>query len=436
MPSRIRKGKPVRTHEVFGIQPEVRENSYVDRGSLDTEFKKLLDRRQTHIAIRGASKSGKSWLRQRILDNPIIVQCRISYGVTDIYRDALARLDIKLEVERGTESNWGGKITAAGEAGFKLIAKVEGGAEGSYDRTNSRTEKTVGKDIHDLEFIAALIRESGRTLVIEDFHYLPTKVQSEFSFDLKTLWDYRTFVVVVGVWISENMLITLNPDLSDRIEELSVTWSEAELGSVFVKGCSVLNLHPDDAVTAKLASISYESVGLLQKLALRYLDDELGISEGGPHSVAIDIQDLRKIDDAAMHVSEQLNQLYQTFARRVCDGIRSRTNATGIYAHAMAAIMAASDKELSTGISAKSVHAVAHQRQPRVQLSNLKLVLSKFPELQVDDQGRGLVISYDPQGEMVSVVDRQLLLYRRFATVRWPWEELIEEVSSGEKAFE
>jgi hypothetical protein len=37
-----------------------------------------------------------------------------------------------------------------------------------------------------------------------------------------------------------------------------------------------------DAVATKLADISYESVGLLQKLALRYLDDQLGISGARP----------------------------------------------------------------------------------------------------------------------------------------------------------
>ncbi|CTP93189.1 hypothetical protein [Xanthomonas graminis] len=426
----------MRTFDVFGIQPEVRENSYVDRGSLDRTLNKLLERQQTHIAIRGASKSGKSWLRQRALENPIVVQCRISYTVADIYRDALARLDIRLEVERTSEKTWGGKISASGEAGLKLLAKVEGSAEGSYGSTTGTTEKAVGKDVGDLEFIAALIRSSGRTLVIEDFHYLPVQEQTNFAFDLKTLWDYRAFVVVVGVWISENMLITLNPDLSDRIEELSVTWSESELKQVFKKGCAALNLRPTDAVASSLASISYESVGLLQKLALRYLDDELGIIESAEEGAEMVVSDESKIEDAAMHVAEQLNQLYQTFARRVSEGIRSRTNATGIYAHAMAVIMVAPDNELSRGISAKAVHKAAHARQSRIQFSNLKAVLTKFPELQVDSEGRGLVVSYDSQGEMVSVVDRQLLLYRRFATVRWPWEELIEEVSGKEFAFE
>ncbi len=90
----------MKTHEVFGIQPAVSEHSYIDRGSLDRELQRLIERQQTHIALRGPSKSGKSWLRQKALQNPIIVQCRLSYSVEDIYRDALARLDIALVVEK------------------------------------------------------------------------------------------------------------------------------------------------------------------------------------------------------------------------------------------------------------------------------------------------------------------------------------------------
>ena len=80
------------------------------------------------------------------------------------------------------------------------------------------------------------------------------------------------------------MLITLNPDLSDRIEELSVSWRRGELKQVFGKGCAALNIMPAEGMAEELASISYESVGLLQKLALRVLEDELGIGEGD-HSV-------------------------------------------------------------------------------------------------------------------------------------------------------
>ncbi|MBA4285288.1 MAG: hypothetical protein C0434_07115 [Xanthomonadaceae bacterium] len=425
----------MKTHEVFGIRPSLTEHSYVDRGSLDREFLRLVERKQVHIAVRGASKSGKSWLRQRVLKEPLIVQCRLSYTTADVYRDALAHLDIRLEIEKATTDTFGGRITASGEAGLKLIAKVTGEGEVSYSKEFHRTDRPVGKDGSDLKFIADLIRESGRTLVIEDFHYLSVAEQRRFSFDLKTFWDYGTFVVVVGVWISENMLITLNPDLSDRIEELSVTWQETELKQVFQKGCKALNFRPKDAIATHLANISYESVGLLQKLALRYLD-ELSIEDSADAGTEIVLENEAKLSDAAMYVAEQLNQLYQTFARRVCDGVRKRANATGIYAHAMAVIMDAGDGQLSDGMSAKDIHTAAHARQPRILLANLRAVLAKFAELQVDEDGRGLVIAYDSQNEKISLVDRQLLLYRRFATVKWPWEDLIAEVDrKGESAY-
>lgn len=425
----------MKTHDVFGIQPTVSEHSYIDRGSLDQELKKLIDRQQTHIALRGASKSGKSWLRQKAVIDPIIVQCRLSYTIEDIYRDALARLDIALEVERTTSNGFTGKLTAKGEVGIKLIAKASGEGEAALSRDTAVTQKVIGKDAGDLEFIASILRASGRMLVIEDFHYLPPDQQRRFSFDLKTLWDYKTFVMIIGVWISENMLITLNPDLADRIEELPVTWQASELKQVFYKGCGVLNLRPTDAVASALAEISYESVGLLQKLALRTLD-EMAILEGMPDGEEKKIDNRKAVDDAAMHVAEQLNQLYQTFANRVADGIRTRKNQTGIYAHAMAAIMAADDAALSNGLSAKDIFDVAHKRQPRIKYPNLKVILPRFAELQIDDQGRGLVLAYEPHDEKVSVVDKQLLLYRRFATVKWPWEQLIEEATKETFSFE
>jgi len=425
----------LKVHDVFGIRPAVNSYSYIDRGNLDSAFEKLLARKQTHIAIRGASKSGKSWLRQRVLKDPIIVQCRFHYTTLDIYRDALARLDIRLETEQTTANKWGGKLSATGEAGLKLLAKVKGGGEATFVRESTTKDKAVGKDASDLEYIAALIRESGRVLVIEDFHYLPEAEQQKFSFDLKALWDYHTFVVVVGVWISDNMLITLNSDLSDRIEELTLTWTDSELEQVLNKGCQQLRLRLKAPVSALLAEISYGNVGLLQKLALRFIDDEMGIVEAAPPNTEIVIDKADKVSDAAMHIADQLNQLYQSFARRVSEGIRTRTNATGIYAHAMAAIMGASDAELSTGLSAKSIHAVANARQPRIQLPNLKSVLKKFAKLQVDADGRGLVLAYDSQHELINVVDRQLLLYRRYATVKWPWEEIIAEVGDKDDGY-
>jgi hypothetical protein len=134
-----------------------------------------------------------------------------------------------------------------------------------------------------------------------------------------------------------------------------------------------------------------------------------------------------------MAYAEQLNPLYQQFATRVSSGMRHRQDSTGIYAHAMAAILAASDDELIKGLSLDKIYDISHSREARIHKGNLRSVLEKFEELQVDPDGRGLVLSYNDATREVSFVDRQLLLYRSYSTVKWPWEDPIAE--AGAKAL-
>jgi hypothetical protein len=54
---------------------------------------------------------------------------------------------------------------------------------------------------------------------------------------------------------------------------------------------TTLDVYRDALAATKLADISYESVGLLQKLALRYLGDQLGISGGAPDGQEIVVSD-------------------------------------------------------------------------------------------------------------------------------------------------
>jgi hypothetical protein len=185
----------VRIDQVFGISPEVRENSYVDRGNLDEAMRKMLGR-TTHISIRGPSKSGKSWLRQRVLSEPITVQCRLRKPFTDIYVDALSQLDISLQVKESHQGVFKASVTANGSVGSALLAKIGISASLDNDTTTSNETKIVGHDSNDLRFVADALRASGRRLVIEDFHYMSTADRSGFAFDLKALWDYGVFITL------------------------------------------------------------------------------------------------------------------------------------------------------------------------------------------------------------------------------------------------
>lgn len=412
------------TSEVFGVSTNILRDSYVDRGDLDSKIAAYL-KRDNHIAIRGASKSGKSWLRQRIIENPITVQCRLRKSITDIYREALGQIGVKLVVSETRSKSISGSVEAETELGVSLIGKVKAKL-GFAGETSSGTElRSLRQDINDLDFISKLIKESGRRLVIEDFHYLDQAERQSFAFDLKTLWDLGLYVVVVGVWSDHNLLLHLNPDLTGRVREVPVIWTDADLRGILDRGCDALNLKFTPAVRDELVSISYGNAGILQRLTIDTLDDA-GIIEGKRDQQLV--SNIGHVESAAMFYAEELNTVYQKMAKNVSDGVRRRKNATGIYAHAMAVVLDEPDDALIAGVAEKDIYRAARAREKRIQQGNLKTALGNIERLQVDADGRGLVLSY-AEGR-VRVVDYQLLLYRRFATVRWPWEDMIAEADA------
>src|SRR5262249_42815380 len=178
-------GRSRSTSEVFGISNEVRPDSYVDRGHLDELVGTALSR-PIHVALKGESKCGKSWLRQRILPKALVVQCRLGKTSTDIYRDALSALDIRLEVEQTDGGRFTGHVEARGDFGLKLLARLGVSTSLEQSSDKSQTTKPVGRDVSDIAFIADILKESGRRLVIEDVHYLSLAERRNLAFDLKT----------------------------------------------------------------------------------------------------------------------------------------------------------------------------------------------------------------------------------------------------------
>lgn len=415
--------KKKRADEVFGMSNEILKDSYVDRGALDHILGKIIGRR-VHVAIRGPSKCGKSWLRQRVVSNSITVQCRLGYSVVNIYESALAELGIKLIIEETTQGHLKGRVEGQAGIGNDLIGKVAAKIDAEIGRASTQKTQQVGHDINDLKFIANLIIESGRRLVIEDIHYLSAEQRTQLAFDLKTLWDLGCFTIVVGVWGEANMLVHLNQDLSGRIEELSIEWGIEDLREIMIRGGQALKVEIARDLQNEIIRDSFGNAGLLQRLALK-LFDEANIEEEQDSPVVLDSR--QHYLNAAMAVADQLNGVYQKFAERVASGIRTRNDSTGIYAHAMAVIIDAEDAKHMNGLSIDEIFERAHKRQARIQKPNLKAILAKIDGLQVDKDGRGLVVTYDCSEEKVLNVDRQLLFYRKYLTVSWPWEELIIE---------
>lgn len=249
----------LKTSDVFGVNTEVNEYPYVDRGNLDDEIKRLSDR-NTHLCLKGESKAGKSWLRQKAFPSVIVVQCRLRNSSSDIFKATLSELDINLIVKTSGMTSGNLEFSGKGAAGWSLIAKVEASLSGSGAFQKEYKKTPVGKDENDLKFICSLIKESGRRVVIEDFHYLSNDAQREIAHDLKAFWDYSTYVIIVGVWLKRNYLTHLNFDLVGRIAEVSVYWNESDLTEVVDKGRRELNVVFSPEITSRIVKDSFGKV--------------------------------------------------------------------------------------------------------------------------------------------------------------------------------
>ena len=230
--------------------------------------------------------------------------------------------------------------------------------------------------------------------LIEDFHYLDLETRAKLAFDLKTFWDYNCKVIIIGVWTQTNLLTYMNPDLTGRIEEISIEWTDDELRQVIDNGSQALKIQIDDNIKNDMICDSFGNVGILQSLLLRLVEDEAGIEETQDFNTPI----VNPVfyDNAAKGYANQLDGLYQQFAQTLSTGIRQRKKkSTGIYALSMEAIVNATDRQLMKGFSRNDIYTITNGKEPRIKKGNLKSVLKKLVELQRPETGRSLVISYD-----------------------------------------
>lgn len=199
--------------------------------------------------------------------------------------------------------------------------------------------------------------------------------------------------------------------------------------SVIDNGSQALNIEFDRDVKRRLIEDAFGTVGTLQSLAIDVLDEAQVAYKQEEKRI---VGDRELYESVAMQHADQLNAIYQTFAERVARGIRQKKNSTGIYAHMLWAVMEASEEDLTEGLSTDEIFKVASSRENRIQKPNLRQILRKIGALQVDSDGRGLILSYDDAKDEVTVVDKQLFLYRKYATVQWPWEKILEDVNADD----
>lgn len=412
--------------DVFGITAHVDSASYVDRGGLDATFSRAL-KSDRHVAVHGGSKQGKSWLRTRVLPetDSILVQCTPASTAASLLQEALGRLGVSATLSMSATRDIRGTLdfSGSGELG-KLIAKLKlaGSASGSLAHTKTEELAPIGKTPADLLWVSSTIAASGRTLVLEDFHYLAEDVQKELAFLLKAMGEYGMYVVVVGVWPQDHLLTYFNGDLDGRVEDIQLKWDDNELSRVLKQGTSALNIEFDEVLLGEIVREASGSVGLLQRLAEQLCVAEKVFETAGgmrPKRIVAGSSFLT----ARGAVAAQMQGRFQTFADNFVRGMRRLPEGLEVYRHLLQAATEASDDELLAGLDSAALLLRISQQDggEAIRPSDLTQALERIDKLQVKIGVNPLVLTYSRPSRRLFLADRAFLFYRRHGSPVWPW---------------
>jgi hypothetical protein len=181
----------------------------------------------------------------------------------------------------------------------------------------------AGTPTENLSWLAKQMLGSKRRVVIEDFHYLSEKERKRLAFDLKAFWDARVFFIIIGIWAQHDLMTYYNSDLTGRVEDIDLQWTDDELAEVLQKGEVALNIQFADPIRNEVLLDASQNVGLLQRLAER-LCFESRITETMPSLVILDNE--RALAKARADISKALQQRYRQFSDAVTGGFKGREN--------------------------------------------------------------------------------------------------------------
>ena len=401
-----------KTADVFGISRDVPLN-YVVRESADPVLVDSLTR-DKHLVIFGSSKQGKTCLRKHVINENdyIVVHCSNKWTIADINSAILKRAGFELTQSSSKSTSGKSKIFAKIKASF-FGSGAEGGAEAERERREEIIKAPLELDPEDVNDIIQALQAINfdKYIVLEDFHYLSTETQKDFSVSLKAFHEESKFCfIVIGVWLEENRLTVYNGDLTGRIISINADkWEVEELKTVIQSGEKLLNIKFSDEFISEVIKECYGSVYILQeacyKCCIKY----------GVNSTASALMEIGNKNDANDFISEVVSQQtgrFNSFITQFSDGFQ--TTALEMYKWLLCPILVSSIEDLSRGIRYSEITKILrdfHPQKGQLNPGNITQALQACAALQVKKELKPIVLDYDQTNLRLRVVDSGFLIW-------------------------
>lgn len=432
--------KEYQLQEVFGSSRGIPLN-YTNRDSIDDTFKESL-RRNQHIAVFGSSKQGKTCLRKRHLHDHeyISIQCSNKQKIEDLNEQILKQVGYQITISEKKGNN--GKIKTTLSLSAKFLSFFEGKAEAGYENETTKNieVKNLEIDLSDVNDIITALKSISfsKFILLEDFHYLSKETQADFALALKSYFDNSDFLfIIIGVWLEENRLISLNGDLEGRVISINADkWAEDDLKNVIENGSSLLNIRFDSKLTDKIIEESYDNVYFVQEVCYRVCK-EFKISKTLPtetrtrsskedyEELEVDFIDDGEINDGRHLIPDAFN--VRNIINSIVENHSGRYNAfithfdighdideLEIHKWILFAILKSESDSLIKGIKISAIKEIVLAKHPlkeKLKLSILQKTLQKLTDFQVQKQIVPNIIDYSEINQTLQIVDRGFIIW-------------------------
>lgn len=401
-----------KTTEVFGISRELPLN-YVERKSADHKLVENLTR-EKHLVIFGSSKQGKTSLRKHCLNEKdcIVVHCSNKWSVADINSAILKRTGFELTQSNSKSITGKSKIFAKITAGF-FGASAESGAEAEKEKTTEITKAPLELDPDDVNDIISALNSVNfnKYIVLEDFHYLPTETQKDFSVALKAFHEESKYCfIIIGVWLEENRLTVYNGDLTGRVTSINADkWESNELKKVIETGENLLNIKFNSEFVTELLIQCQGSVYILQESCHQCCESH-NINE--TQKTNIELGDKSQVASVVESVVAQQTGRFNSFITQFSDGFQTTT--LEMYKWLLFPVLTASISDLRGGLKYSKIRESLEENHPvksDLNPGNITQALQSTAALQVKKEIKPIILDYDQTNLRLRIVDSGFLIW-------------------------
>jgi hypothetical protein len=366
--------------------------------------------RNKHTVIYGSSKQGKTCLRKHCIpeENRIEIHCSNKWDLEQLMGAILKKAGYKIERSETKTMTGRHKIIAKLKTGF-----FGGGGETEIEKSTEKVREELELDPSDVNDVIRALNniDFDKYIILEDFHYMSEETQEDFAVALKAIHENSDLVfIVVGVWLEENRLISLNGDLRDRVNSVNADkWKQEKLIEVIEKGEKHLNIEFDEDFKQDLTNNCHESVSIVQKTCQTVCKKEnIERKQEETEMIAEDIQAIEIVRE----VVDKNSARYERFLRDFAEGFQQTQY--DMYMWLLHPIIMSDPKEVEQGIQYSDIREMIESEHPEgtdLNPGNLTQSITSVSSLQAKIGIKPFILDYDSNNRRLSSVDKGFLTW-------------------------